>query len=563
MSEHFVRERPNRDSQIQSQREELYKRLANVRHDRDEKRTAAYKPVNRIKDFFGRSDGSATLHAEADAKQAESQLILKEGKEELLNQEQEILFQQQFRQVQQSIKELQDFSIETSQFNSNIDLLSTMKETIFIAIERHLIQEELLAALMIMRQLSNRFSHIDDFRIGLEKICSLLAEKIPILEKQMQTGSKENLIFFHTLEWIADNGTPVQRAEAMAVFSRHIETIDNDPYEYSHALETICAFGTDIQREHICTMMNRKLQAVWNGDGSDLWRLLPIVSRLHAHPDARLQVVSTQLVENIFRLSNLNYKDFNQVVNLWFQKNVFIEAIQKMRILENAQPGITKFLIEERGIQHIYRYSDKILLQQYVENEDTTLPYGVVVFPETDWNGAFRGATSNLGDFYDKTNGQYHLRLFECRSTYGLLKILITADKHYGAHHKISFAIIGGHGAEDAIQFGDYEVANSSVLYKENIAATKSIPKIKDFFVPNPTIILQSCSTGKDDGIAQLLSQQLGAHLFAPDQSTSVKSIQVTMQDGQPMFTVKYIAGKTKEYLSGKLLADSASNPSV
>ncbi len=119
---------------------------------------------------------------------------------------------------------------------------------------------------------------------------------------------------------------------------------------------------------------------------------------------------------------------------------------------------------------------------------------------------------------------------------------LIEIRKRYGDAHKISFAIIAAHGGQYAIQ----NLLSTRELEKQRIQ------RVTDFFEEDPTIILVSCSTGKEYGIGQGLSETLGMHIIAPNKPTNINSIHTEIKEGKIQFSVTYSAADAQEYIRGK-----------
>jgi hypothetical protein len=127
--------------------------------------------------------------------------------------------------------------------------------------------------------------------------------------------------------------------------------------------------------------------------------------------------------------------------------------------LEYNEPGITKYLSDKYGITAFGRYPAGMLLEQKANVANQERPYGIVLYPKDDWNGAFHQEEEIFDNLRrslkDDPNLQsYLLRVYECGSKKDIAKALIDLDKSYGTSHKIAFAIIGGHGTKESINFG-------------------------------------------------------------------------------------------------------------
>jgi hypothetical protein len=213
--------------------------------------------------------------------------------------------------------------------------------------------------------------------------------------------------------------------------------------------------------------------------------------------------------------------------------------ISAIRYLEETRPGVAKLLREKFGIRHFERYPMDLLTKQAEQIENTEIPYGIVMNPTSDHNDAFgyhHWIWGKLGEQLEEQG--YALRILEGNGKLEVVKKLLGLNKKYGENHKISFAIIGGHGGEHAIGFGPWKGDKGSLLQEDLLG--KGAPRTSQFFEPNPTIVLVSCSTGVEGGIAQQLSETLDARVIAPDVPTNLSDINVTTEEGQIKFNIEY-----------------------
>lgn len=215
-----------------------------------------------------------------------------------------------------------------------------------------------------------------------------------------------------------------------------------------------------------------------------------------------------------------------------------------IRELERRQPGSVAYLTKEHGIHDFARYPIELLAGQYIERDNTDLPYGTIFFPQSDWNGAFYEKSDVLGNLHDQLRGKYLIRISEQESKNRVVRQLVKFRRKYGKHHKISFALVGGHGTADSIQFGD-QLTRRGILKKEDLKNSgRSLLEKRKFFEDNPTLILMSCSTGAEFGIGDFMARSLHATVIAPEKvAYGTKKIGVEIKDGKPVFSVEY--GKT------------------
>lgn len=167
-------------------------------------------------------------------------------------------------------------------------------------------------------------------------------------------------------------------------------------------------------------------------------------------------------------------------------------------------------LYREFGIEYFARYSKKELEGTYslVGNSGRTgKPVLVIGNNKLDWNGAFYGDAKRREGFIKK--GYYDAFIFEAETEREFYAMLFKIRKMGG---RISTGILGGHGEEGQITLGPggEEATLDLTDYRE-------LERLKEVFVENPVIVLNSCSTGKDeDAMGALMSRTWNATLSAP-----------------------------------------------
>lgn len=220
--------------------------------------------------------------------------------------------------------------------------------------------------------------------------------------------------------------------------------------------------------------------------------------------------------------------------------------------LEKRNPGITKDLMDNFGILDFGRYPLEVLRSQAREKDETDRPYGIAIYPRSDYNGAFYSSSEYLEDIYNQFRSvpdikRPRIKIFEAESIKDLVSILNMSRKKWG---KISFAITGAHGSERNIAFGEKEengTLNKLDLFRKGARA------VREAFINQPTIILDSCSTGSLGGIAGAMSA-IGGDIIAPNVSTGISEVKVTVDSrGKINFRVKYAEGDTTKHSKGSL----------
>jgi len=237
--------------------------------------------------------------------------------------------------------------------------------------------------------------------------------------------------------------------------------------------------------------------------------------------------------------------------------------------LEKSRPGICKTLFEEFGIRCFARHYRDTLVSQY-DNRDKDIPYGIAIYPYSDWNGAFSArkyfaVTPDLL-LISLWASRYGLRIYEAGNRGGVVRALASANKRYGDKYKISFALIGGHGTEESIKFGEEKSTGShswkpipkrdlgEITQDDLEIGSRKGEALRSLFVENPTIILDSCSTGADAGFGEDISK-IGANVIAPKKPTSIAFAFAArgLRGNRLHFTVRYRGrGSTMHFANPK-----------
>jgi hypothetical protein len=217
--------------------------------------------------------------------------------------------------------------------------------------------------------------------------------------------------------------------------------------------------------------------------------------------------------------------------------------------IESKRPGIMATLSKEFGIMDFGRYPAEMLVAQYDQREDHSRPYGVIIYPRDDWNGAFMDNVNSFKGLYEQLDGKANVRIVEAQGKISIARRLLALRNKY-PERKISFAVIGGHGEKDHIQFGNSLPEGD--LYASDLYG-RGVQRTSEFFVPNPTIVLASCSTGTEGGIGQKLSEIMGAKVIAPEKPVKTSKFDAKLgQDGSIQLDVKYSeSGTERTYMGG------------
>lgn len=243
-----------------------------------------------------------------------------------------------------------------------------------------------------------------------------------------------------------------------------------------------------------------------------------------------------QAVEAWTSTGNADIRPFDGTPAVLSRNSNFYENISALLEIESSRPGIGKVLQQEFGINDFARYPKDILIAQYDQRDmKDGIPFGVVIYPRDDYNGASYVNVSQLESLFNQLQGKSRIRIWEVRNLSQMMTVFNKSRHKYGP---ISFAIITGHGTPEQIAFGK-KMLGRSKLEKADLER-KGISSLKLAFVDNPTIILNSCSTGQLQGIGQAISE-IGANVIAPIAPTNLDSISASiLDDGRINFNVKY-----------------------
>ncbi len=256
-------------------------------------------------------------------------------------------------------------------------------------------------------------------------------------------------------------------------------------------------------------------------------------------------------------------------------REVLEENLKTINELEKTEPGAAKTLFENDGIAVFGRYPIELLRKQYQDRNKTDKPYGIILNAYHDWNASFfhqseekltqetreddaSSITPEIGELRDhglykhiteQLADTYRVYFLEAGGKTDIARRLLTLQKR-DPIHKIDFALIGAHGNEDLMCFGNDTKPNSYVTITDLVRPR--IKRAKDFFAKGAPIVLASCKTGLPKAIGQQLSKELGLQIIAPDSNTSLENLDITlMSSGGVEFHPTYREASPQEYIEG------------
>ncbi len=225
------------------------------------------------------------------------------------------------------------------------------------------------------------------------------------------------------------------------------------------------------------------------------------------------------------------------------EKNLY--AIDK---LEQAMPGSAAKLYKQFGIRHFARYPQKLLLRQAEYAENDTVPYGIALYPTADRNGTFSYDEKMFTNLSNDLKGiGCELRVMEVKGKHDIGRRFFMLRDAFPTH-LIEFAVIGGHGDAESITLGGDQARET--LSKKDLTG-RGMKRIGGFFVHQPSIVLVSCSTGKESGIGQEISSIFGAEVTAPKEDAARASIRAQKRNGKIILNATYNVEKN-QYLQGR-----------
>jgi len=239
--------------------------------------------------------------------------------------------------------------------------------------------------------------------------------------------------------------------------------------------------------------------------------------------------LSNQIIEQLFTTWKHCSRDSNPFTSV--SKNT--AALLKLYSIAQYKTTVPT-LVEEFGIHNFCRYDPQVLINQF-EHKNAPGDFGLLVFPKTDWNEAFDQNSGVISQLATKsTQLGINLRIVEAGRVNELLARTGKMVRKSGS--KIMYLVLGGHGSLDDIRLGG-DPHFGETDGRRRVVTTQDVlrPETRLFrrwFADNPQIVLVSCSTGGDGGIAEKISAQLNARVTAPVKPSNVNTIQLFRTGG-------------------------------
>lgn len=304
----------------------------------------------------------------------------------------------------------------------------------------------------------------------------------------------------------------------------------SDQEQGLRSFERISQSGTDQEKKRAFLEILELFEQAYQGNDQldALEKLLPYFSSDEWEPIIE-KYISHYLklpAEEILRVWKMSH-----VVEQ--RASVIVINLMAAKVLEKARPGISETLYREFGIACFARYPEELLIKQFDERDDIERSYGLILNPRADSNGAFYTDRELWSKLLDDLEGKVCLRVAESSGGVALPMTLARVYSHYRPSskvgHKIGFLIGGGHGTVSNVTLDERpEVRDIS---RSGLVAG-NYKRIGEYFEKDAVIILNSCLTGNENGIAQVLSEEYGFHVIGATVPTQIKTLTVSWKEG-------------------------------
>lgn len=413
-------------------------------------------------------------------------------------------------------------------------------------IERALYSENTRKSLLLLDTIAH-FEVPEFSQIALD----IIERNTPRISESIDDFWHINFIPLQAFANLVDFGTPSQKETGSKMLQKHEVAIkmglDHKSYieRYFPILLSILSYAEGEQYQHAVEQTESILN---DGEVSNELKI-DLMSALLADEHPKAQRLGKNAISEKLQGTGLNSE---KAISAWLVSaklhpkkrgeislsNAIRHNLMAIDKIGEARPEACRILQEEFNINDFYRYPQPVLIEQYDQRDRTDLPYGVVFFPKNDHNSAFYQQNQMFLMLFEQLGDRYALRIAEGESKIEIIMLLRKLDRKYGEHHKISFAILGGHGNPNGILFGGTEEKHK--LKTEDLVDPRAA-KTSRYFVEHPTIILSSCSTGFNAGIGQELSKVLHARVIAPDKDSALKYIEAKIgENGDLDFQVGF-----------------------
>ncbi len=418
-------------------------------------------------------------------------------------------------------------------------------------------------------------------------IGDLITEMIGVIPEPENEVGKNDLyrnIFKSGQELVASEGEEQEYsakfaawADAQAKSLEHIQTqlnsgaIDDVSYADTIKLACVALLGKGEVRDRSENLLAQGFDGGNSEDSFDLrfgvkvkeligageWGIVEKILERHG--------LNSEAAEKYWHWAGVRYDDETGYNDEAFDDFIY-RNLRIIRDLDAENPETARTLWTKFGIINFARYKPEMLSRQVQESGDQESPYGVVVYPYSDHNGAFE----EYANLLNNVSGQmeklgYITRIVEYGGKIGLAKRFIALKKAYP--NKIDFILGGAHGSDERFEDNPDEADiedipafrpdgsrwNSSIKagvgevgeIKNQDLQAGIMNRASEFISESAPVALIACQAGAPQGFSTELSAALGGRtVIASDRSSSPVSIKIFKnKKGALAFNVKYNKG--------------------
>jgi hypothetical protein len=296
--------------------------------------------------------------------------------------------------------------------------------------------------------------------------------------------------------------------------------------EYSFSMDSKYKFYFElIDKLNLLTESNKEMAAkvFMISDGIDFTIAYDILRKRQLYKSKEKDINQQDyLADHILKKFDFSEDEVTDLIQSWLSVEdddmadwYISQNLKNIRGLENFEKKSAKYLFNNFGIRGFGRYRIHELKKQYDERDDKG-PYGVFFQAVMDWNGSF-SQSNQSEDIRDKVEeNSFIMRVIEANGKIDLAKRLLSLRDKY--NQKIKFMYMHVHGNTDVIGFGDREGSNRKLLQED--LKGKGIQRVKELFENNAELILSSCLTGVQGGLAEEMSNVYNVKVIASDKPT-------------------------------------------
>ncbi len=256
-----------------------------------------------------------------------------------------------------------------------------------------------------------------------------------------------------------------------------------------------------------------------------------------------------QIGSKIFATAGYQYKEIGPAwSNSTTRENnreMMIRNLGSLHELESERPGSARYLTDNFGIVCFSRYPIEILIKQYDDRDDKDSPFGIYVTGRTDHNGSMYAF--NKQDKIEVLSAEAELngrtlKIIEVNNTVDAARKIIDLTKKL--NNKVSFMFVNAHGNNEAMALGQFDSFRPDLNIGD--IAKPGTKKFFQYFEEGATLVLSSCLTGSEQGIAEKIAKTSGMTVIASDQKTQgINKLEIKKyKDNGLKFNVTFYSGK-------------------